>query len=367
MVMMNDRIDIKDEERLRRVGFDPTIKHSGSFLMIDDKVESHEEKVKDLEILPTDNALDKYEDLADLMFKLVPLEKDEYTRMSEDIETSGFFFRVNEGVKIEDPVQSCFFINTNKSRQVVHNLIIAEPGSEVHIITGCATASYAPDASHIGITEFYIGRDATLTYTMVHSWGPEVSVYPRSAVVVEEGGLFISNYIALSEVGHIDMFPDAFIKERGTARFYSIVYAPQGSHLDLGARSHLQGRGATSDIISRVVSVGGEVISRGHIIGESEGVSGFMECSGLLLEGDGVVRAVPELEGKIPDIKLSHEASVGMISEDDIAYLMASGLDEDSARNLIIQGFLDVRMKGLPSEVQEEIDKMVGRIVEEGY
>jgi hypothetical protein len=364
---MNDELKIEDRERLKGVGFDPTIKHSGSFLMVDEEVKTHEKTIPDLDILPTKKALDKYPELKDLMHKLVPVDKDEYTLLSKDVEPDGFFFRVKEGVKIEDPVQSCFFINTNQSRQVVHNLIIAEPGSEVHIITGCATASYAPEASHIGITEFFVGEGATLTYTMVHSWGPEVEVHPRSSVVVEEGGLFVSNYIALSQVKHVDMYPTAIIKKNGTARFYSIVYAPENSHLDLGARSHLAGEGAVSDIISRVVSVGGEVISRGHIICEAEGVRGFMECSGLLLEEGGKVHAVPELEGSLPGIELSHEASVGMISEDDIAYIMASGLDEDRAKNLIVQGFLDVRMKGLPADLQVKIDGMVSKIAEEGY
>lgn len=54
----------------------------------------------------------------------------------------------------------------------------------------------------------------------------------------------------------------------------------------------------------------------------------------------GGIHAIPELEGRSPDIALSHEASVGMILREELAYLMASGLTEESARSLIIQGSL---------------------------
>jgi Fe-S cluster assembly scaffold protein SufB len=101
------------------------------------------------------------------------------------------------------------------------------------------------------------------------------------------------------------------------------------------------------------------VINRGHIIGEVAGSRGHMECNGLLLAEDGVIHAIPELEGRSPAIALSHEASVGMISREELAYLMASGLGEESARSLIIQGFLEVPLADLPPFLQQTVRGLI--------
>jgi len=67
-----------------------------------------------------------------------------------------------------------------------------------------------------------------------------------------------------------------------------------------------------------------------------------LECRGLLLSDEGVIYAVPELLGVKQGVDLSHEAAVGKINEDEIQYLMARGVDTDTATALIVRGFLDV-------------------------
>ncbi len=346
---------------LREVGFDPAIEHAGSFLLEDSTITQATPHTEALEVLPLANAMERYPWLKERYFHLVSMDQDEYTRESAAAGPSGFFIRIFAGERVLLPVQSCFLLRTPGLRQVVHNLVVAEEGAELHLVNGCTTARYTDTGTHIGVTEYYIGRNAKVTSSMIHHWGEEVEVYPHSAAHIEEGGHFVSNYIAMSRVGRIQMYPTAIVERGATATFNSVVYAPLGSSLDLGARAYLRGEGATADIISRAVSAGGSVINRGHIIGEVAGCRGHMECNGLLLEKQGVIHAIPELEGCSPDIVLSHEASVGMISREELAYLMAGGLDEESARSLIIQGFLEVPLADLPPFLQKTVRMLIAR------
>jgi Fe-S cluster assembly scaffold protein SufB len=48
-----------------------------------------------------------------------------------------------------------------------------------------------------------------------------------------------------------------------------------------------------------------------------------------------------------------------MISQEKLAYLMSSGMSEDAARDLIIQGFLTLKDELLPEIVREEVKKMI--------
>lgn len=125
----------------------------------------------------------------------------------------------------------------------------------------------------------------------------------------------------------------------------------------------LQGEGAGGEIVSRVVSEGGTVISRQMISGNVKGSIGHMECSGLLLNERGVIHSVPELRGEHPDINLSHEAAIGRISDEELSYLMTRGLSEEQARSLIIRGFLDIRIEGLPEKVQLLVDEIIDRSI----
>ncbi len=349
------------DKELREVGFDPTIEHAGSFLLEDNTITQATPHTKALEVLPLAEAMERYPWVRERYFKLVSKDQDEFTREAAAAGPTGFFIRIFGGEQVLLPVQSCFLLRSPGLRQVVHNLVVAEEGAELHLVNGCTTATYTDIGIHIGVTEYYIGRNAKVTSSMIHHWGDEVEVYPRSAAHIEEGGHFVSNYIAMSRVGRIQMYPSAIVERGATATFNSVVYAPAGAKLDLGARVYLTGAGAAADIISRAVSDGGHVINRGHIIGEVAGSRGHMECNGLLLGKQGVIHAIPELEGRSPGIALSHEASVGMISREELAYLMAGGLDEESARSLIIQGFLEVPLADLPPFLRKTVRALVTR------
>jgi len=61
---------------------------------------------------------------------------------------------------------------------------------------------------------------------------------------------------------------------------------------------------------------------------------------GLLLAEDSSINAIPELVNRNKDTSLTHEASIGKISEEILNYLRSRGLTEDQAIDLIVSGFL---------------------------
>ncbi len=83
-----------------------------------------------------------------------------------------------------------------------------------------------------------------------------------------------------------------------------------------------------------------------------------LECRGLILNG-GLIHAIPELEGHVDGVEMSHEAAVGKIAQEEIAYLMSRGLSEDEATSTIVRGFLSVDIPGLPPQLKAEIDRAI--------
>ena len=356
MTSSRDKID------LRRVGYDDSgeTPRSASFMLEDDTTRVAASNERKLVMASIRQARKEHPWVRELEWSLVDPDTDEFTRIVADHpDPAGNFIHVKEGAKIRFPAQSCFLLKADRNEQVLHNVIVLEPGAELHLITGCTAASYANAGRHIAVTEIFVREGATLTYTMVHDWAPEVEVRPRTGIAVEAGGTYLSNYIALTRVRHIDTNPLAVVQSGGTARFNSIIYAKGGSHFDVGGRIRLTGAGARGEITSRVVATASSVVSRGLIEGGSADTKGHMECNGIMLDAEAVIHAVPELKATHPDTELSHEAAVGKIAGEQLNYLMSRGLTEEQARALIIRGFLDVKIKGLPTSLQKVIDTMI--------
>jgi Fe-S cluster assembly scaffold protein SufB len=354
-----------ETDRLIDIGYDPCITSCGNFMVLDHTVLDNSSKLEGLHIIPLKEAFDLYPHVKEkLFFNLVDKDKNEFTKMASQAEPVGYYVRVEEGVVIDEPMQAAFLFGSHGSTQLIHNIIELCDGAELNIVNGCTTASHNANGTHVGITETYLGSNSSLGYTMLHNWGTGIEVFPVGAVKVGKNARYISNYVGMTSVKKIVSFPVAYVDDNGSARFYSIIFARPNSYFDMGSKAVLDGKDSSAEIVSRVVSEGGTVISRQMISGNVPGTIGHMECSGLLLNGDGIIHSIPELRGAHPDINLSHEAAVGKISAKELSYIMTRGLTEEQARSLIIRGFLDIKIEGLPERVQSLVDEIIERSVE---
>ncbi|MFP5211796.1 MAG: SufD family Fe-S cluster assembly protein, partial [Acidobacteriota bacterium] len=187
----------------------------------------------------------------------------------------------------------------------------------------------------------------------------DMVVRPRSVARVEEGGLFLSNYICMKPVKSLQTYPTTYLEGEGAvARLYSIVVGSAGSEYDVGGRVYLRKPGCRAEVVARTITNGGNIISRGHLIGEVPDIKAHLECKGLILNG-GLIYAVPELTGHTDGVEMSHEAAVGKIAQEEICYLMSRGLSEDEATSTIVRGFLNVDIPELPPQLKAEIDKAI--------
>jgi Fe-S cluster assembly scaffold protein SufB len=349
-----------DQKRLIMAGMDVTQKdRGGTYFQKDTEVVHCHSQQEGIEVIPIKKALEKHDWVEEYYWKLVAVDADKYTAAAELGLHDGYVIRALPGSKSIYPVQACLYLDKEGLQQNVHNLIIAEEGSELHIITGCSTSPHMKRGIHVGISEFFIKKNAKLTFTMIHNWAEDMVVRPRSVARVEEGGLFLNNYVCMKPVRSLQMYPTShLVGKDAVARFYSIIVGSPGSEYDLGGRIFLKKPGNRAEIIARMISNGAKIISRGHLIGEVPDIKAHLECRGLLLNG-GLIHAIPELEGLVDGVEMSHEAAVGKIAQEEIAYLMSRGLSQDEATSVIVRGFLSVEIPGLPPQLKAEIDKAI--------
>jgi Fe-S cluster assembly scaffold protein SufB len=350
------------KERMLEAGIilDNPSQRAGTFIQMDNAPVHSSVRQEGVEVMAVSQALEKYDWLSDYWWQAVAVDTDKYTASVELNQHNGYFIRTLPGYKTSYPVQACLYLAKARLAQNVHNIIIAEENSELHIITGCTTASNEETGLHLGVSEFYIKKGAKVTFTMIHRWNPEVAVRPRTGVMIEENGLFLSNYVLTKPVRSLQMYPTArCVGENAVVRFNSILVAASGSSLDVGSRAILDAKGAKTEIISRAITTGGSIVARGYIEGNAPDVKGHLECRGLILMGEGIIQAIPELKGTLAGIDLSHEAAIGKIAEEEVEYLMARGLTRSEATATIVRGFLRVDIEGLPPLLSAELQRAI--------
>ena len=356
------KLPARAKERMLEAGviLDDPSQRAGTFIQMDNAPVHSSVRQEGVEVMSVSQALEKYDWLSDYWWQAVAVDTDKYTASIELNQHNGYFIRALPGYKTIYPVQTCLYLAKARLAQNVHNIIIAEENSELHIITGCTTASNEEAGLHLGVSEFYIKKGAKVTFTMIHNWNPEVVVRPRTGVMIEENGLFLSNYVLTKPVRSLQMYPTAkCIGENAVVRFNSILVAATGSSLDVGSRAILDAKGAKTEIISRAITTGGSIVARGYIEGNAPDVKGHLECRGLILMGEGTIHAIPELKGTLAGINLSHEAAVGKIAEEEVEYLMARGLTRSEATATIVRGFLRVDIEGLPPLLSAELQRAI--------
>ena len=159
------QIESADAKQMIDVGVDTREKDRiGTFIQKDRSVIHCKTRQDGVEIMSISQAQKKHAWLCEYLWKNISADADKFTRQARDNPHEGYFIHAHPGVKVHHPVQSCLYIGQDGFSQNVHNIVIAEEESELHIITGCATAPHLTNGLHVGVSEFFVKKNATLIF-----------------------------------------------------------------------------------------------------------------------------------------------------------------------------------------------------------
>jgi len=137
------------------------------------------------------------------------VDTDKYTASVEMGQNDGYFIRTLPGVKTTMPVQACLYLSKPKFAQKCAQYHHRRGKFRIAYITA-APLPWAMNRACTSVSpNLYIKKGAKVTFTMIHSWNRESPVRPRTAAIIEEDGLFLSNYVLMKPVNTIQMNPIA--------------------------------------------------------------------------------------------------------------------------------------------------------------
>ena len=186
---------------------------------------------------------------------------------------------------------------------------------------------------------------------------------PTFDIEVDGTANFIANGVFAHNSRLTMKYPSIYLRgENATADIISVAVAGKGQHQDTGAKAIHLAKNTRSRIVSKSVSKdGGRATYRGHlkVSPGATGVVASVRCDALMLDDHSRSDTYPYIDIQEDDTTMTHEATVGKVSADQIFYLMSRGLTENEATNLIVQGFLEVFTKELPMEYAIEFNRLV--------
>ena len=311
----------------------------------------------------TDQGMKEYPEIFKKYFgTVVPAEDNKFAALNSAVWSGGSFVYVPKGVDVPLPLQAYFRINGQNTGQFERTLIVVDEGASLHYIEGCTAPNWATDSLHVAVVEVIALPGAKVRYTTIQNWSNDVYNLVTKRAHAHAGATV--EWIDANTGAQLTMkYPGIYLLgEKAHAEIVSVAVASKGQHQDTGAKAVHLAPNTTSRIVGKsVCKDGGVATYRGtvRVAPGATGVTTSVRCDALILDEGSRSETYPYIDIQEDDTSMSHEATVGRVSDDQIFYLMSRGMTENEATNLIVQGFLEVFTKELPMEYALEFNRLI--------
>jgi Fe-S cluster assembly protein SufB len=311
----------------------------------------------------TDQGMKEYPEIFKKYFgTVVPAEDNKFAALNSAVWSGGSFVYVPKGVEVPLPLQAYFRINGQNTGQFERTLIVVDEGASLHYIEGCTAPNWATDSLHVAVVEVIALPGAKVRYTTIQNWSNDVYNLVTKRAHAHAGATV--EWIDANTGAQLTMkYPGIYLLgEKAHAEIVSVAVASKGQHQDTGAKAVHLAPNTTSRIVGKsVCKDGGVATYRGtvKVVPGATGVTTSVRCDALILDEGSRSETYPYIDIQEDDTSMSHEATVGRVSDDQIFYLMSRGMTENEATNLIVQGFLEVFTKELPMEYALEFNRLI--------
>lgn len=234
---------------------------------------------------------------------------------------------------------SCVSVSKNKVDQQMSNLLVVEPGLNIELSGTCNSLEENLDSSHNARGKIVLKKGCQVNYAHIHTWGEMAETNTDYYFVLEEGAKLEYVYSSKYPPKRLSL-QTKFDVAKNARAMLTILADLADTNVKLHDTMFLTGANAAG--ISKLRLIGrknSRIRAYSKIIAQAAGV-GHLECDGLMLDPSANISLIPELGCQHPNAKITHEASIGKIADEQLNYLRTRGLTSDQALDLIVAGFL---------------------------
>lgn len=296
---------------------------------------------------------------------------DPFVSRNDETWRGGAFIYVPKGQQLEGTVGLEAIQSNADAALSYRTLIVLEESAEAEIWEQWLTVDGLEGTTFNTVTEIFVGPAANLRYVNAQDLTDSGWVFASQRAEVEKDGSL--DWVSLGfggGGGKVRM--DTRLAGQGSNAKVTGAYAGNGSqHLDFDTTQVHGAPSTTSDLAFRgVLAETATSVWRGMIRVEpgAQQTDAFQESRNLLLSREAHSDAIPGLEIEADDVRCTHAAAVAQLDPEQLHYLRSRGLPEDSARQVIIEGFLEALVERLSEgpvrdQVSEALENRLGEIL----
>jgi len=249
---------------------------------------------------------------------------------------------VKEGIRIAYPVHLCFGVLPEEGRQKIKFNALIKKGAKIAILAHCIFPN-AVKVQHIMEANFVLENKAMFQYDEVHYHGlmGGTEVTPQVKMKVGKDARLATNFSLIKgRVGNLNIDYQAEVDRNGVLEMTTRVYGYGDDEIRIKESGNLLGEDAKGLIKSRVAV---RERARSEVISEMEASAantrGHVDCIEII-QGGAKAKAVPLVSVLHEKAQVTHEAAIGRVNQKELETLMAHGLREEEATDIIVRGLL---------------------------
>ena len=258
--------------------------------------------------------------------------------------TDGACIDLASGVAMDQPIHLLYLASAARGAEPAifpRNLIRLGSGARATIVehyAGGDDAPYLTDAT----TRIEIGADAQLTHAKLQQEGARG--YHIAAIRADQrqnGHLRSASFAFGAQLSRTGI-ATRLGAEGCVADLIGLYVGSGRQHLDHHTRiDHARPRGTSREFYKGVLDGASRAVFSGRVVvhRDAQHTDAQQANHNLLLSDDAEVDTKPQLEIWADDVKCSHGATVGQLDPEQLYYLRTRGMDDGSARALLIHAF----------------------------
>lgn len=250
-------------------------------------------------------------------------------------------------------------VTISRSRQTMspaaaHTVIRVAPFAKTTIVL-----SGEGDANLTENVEVFAGESSDVTVISLQQWS-DASHHVASHFIRTEKDAHVLHVVVTLSGEIVRINPQTQLIGEGSAvDMLGLYFADAGQHLEqqvyvhhVGAhtKSRVNYKGALQGSGARTVWIGDVLIGQ-----DATGTDSYEQNRNLILTEGTRADSIPNLEIKTGDIAgAGHASATGRFDDEQLFYLQARGISEETARQLVVRGFLNEIVQQIPVEAVAE-------------
>ena len=301
-----------------------------------------------------ETAASKHADLFKKYFMAQPVElgSRKYAALHKAHLAGGAFLFVPANTSVQLPIEIFQWVEGANASVFPHTLIVCGENSSVTVLDYFKSADKHASLA-CGVNDLHLAAGAKLTYVSVQDWSRETTAFHLNSTSVD------SNATCTALIAN---FGGGFVRGESLSRLvgegsrsemYSINPVEGTREIDQRTLQDHVAPHATSDLLylnalddkSRTIFAGLIKVEPG-----AKGTDAYQKVKNLILSDDADPNSMPGLEILNDEVRCSHGATNGPVSQDELFYMQARGITRDKARRLIVNGFFNTLLARLENE-----------------